>query len=232
LNIHTHFNRNYPMKKYAVVGASSGTGLEITRLLESQGHHVRAISRTPVQATAFIEPFSADVTDAQAIAHALNGEFAAVFFTVDIHKRSASRQEVRSLMFDGCVNTIRAVQQHATPPRFVLLSVIGPDKPSWVWLLLNLLKRGMKQNVLDREAALVQSGLPYVIVRAARLVDASGPTPPIAATPAGHRLDMKRTIARNELAAGLLAAAQSAQERSIWDVFGNTAGPVPSWLSR
>ncbi len=221
------------MKKFAVIGASSGTGLEIVRLLASRGEHVRAISRRPLPATEFIEPFSADVTDATAIARALDEDFDAVFFTADIHKRFASRQEVRSLMFDGVLNAIHAIQQRPTPARFVLLSVIGPDKPSWVWHLLNLAKRGMRQNVLDREAALVDSGLPYVIVRAARLVnsdDMPDSARAIAVTPATHRLDMQRTMARPALAATLVAAAQAAPERSVWDVFADDAGTVPEWL--
>jgi uncharacterized protein YbjT (DUF2867 family) len=221
------------MKKFAVIGASSGTGLHITHLLASRGQHVRAISRTPPKGTNFIEPFSADVTDAQSIAKALDGDFSAVFFTVDIHRRFASAQEVRALMFDGCVNTIRAAKLLEKSPRFVLLSVIGPDKPSWVWHLLNLAKRGMRQNVLDREVALAQSGLSYVIVRAARLVDArdtKGPTPPTTVTPATHSLDMKRTIARADLATILVAASQAAPPNSVWDAFGGAAGPVPAWL--
>jgi uncharacterized protein YbjT (DUF2867 family) len=223
------------MNKFAVIGASSGTGLEIVRLLASRGQQVRAISRRPPSATDFIEPFSADVTDAKAIAQALDGDFDAVFFTADIHKRFASRQEVRSLMFDGLMNTIDALKHRSNPPKLVLLSVIGPDKPSWVWHLLNLAKRGMRQNVIDREAALIDSGLPHVIVRAARLVDGEGttgqgPASAVTVTPATHRLDMKRTMGRRELAFTLVAAAQSAPARSVWDVFAGNAESVPGWL--
>ncbi|MDT7520513.1 NAD(P)H-binding protein [Rhodoferax sp. TBRC 17660] len=221
------------MKKFAVIGASSGTGLEIVRLLASSGQHVRAISRRPLPATELIEPYSADVTEPNAIARALDGDFDAVFFTADIHKRFASRQEVRSLMFDGFMNSIHAAKKHTKHPKIVLLSVIGPDKPSWVWHLLNLAKRGMQKNVVDREAALAQSGLPYVIVRAARLVnadDTTGQARAIAVTPATHRLDMKRTIARRELAKTLMAAAKSAPHGSIWDVFEDDDGSIPVWL--
>ncbi|SHH25691.1 SDR family oxidoreductase [Massilia sp. CF038] len=215
------------MKKFAVIGASSGTGLEIVRLLASRGQHVRAISRRPPPASEFIEPFSADVTDGAALTRALDGDFDTVFFTVDIHKRFASKQEVRALMFDGCMNPIRAVRQYAVPPRFVLLSVIGPDQPSWVWFLLNLLKRGMRKNVIDREAALADSGLDYVIARAARLVDAAdviGPLPATVVAPATRRLDMKRTIARSALAEALVSAAQTAAAGSVLDVFAEERG--------
>lgn len=219
------------MEKFAVIGASSGTGREIVRLLASRGQHVRAISRRPVEASQFIAPYSADVTDAKAIANALDGEFTTIFFTVDIHKRFASKEEVRLLMFDGFMHTIRAAKRQRVPPRIVLLSVIGPDKPSWVWHLLNLFKRGMKQNVVDREAALLQSGLPYVIARTARLVDQADPMRATAITPAIHRLDMKRTIARSDLALALVNAAQAAPACSTWDMFYDDVATVPDWAT-
>ena len=226
------------MKEYAVVGASSGTGLAITRLLASQGHTVRAIARKPPTATELIKPVIADVGKPEAIAAALAGELEAVFFTVDIHKAFASKQLIRSVMFDGFVNVLNGVQRHAKPPRIILLSVMGPGKPSLTWLLLNLAKRGMQKNIVDRERALVDSGLPYVILRAPRLVDAlengiettRPATAAMLSAQANHRLDMKRTIARPDLAAAMLAAASSAPENSVWDVYANDAGPVPAWL--
>lgn len=218
------------MSRFAVIGASSGTGLHIVRLLASRGMPVRAISRNPPPASEFVEPFSADVTNAQSLAAALNGEFSAVFYTVDIHQKFAPEQAVRAVMVDGCVNAMEALRKLKSPPRFVLLSVIGPDKSSWVWAVLGAMKRGMKRNIIDREQALMRSGLPYVILRAPKLNDNEGPTPPTAATRPQHRLDMKRTIARRDLAAALVDAAEHAPAPSTWDVFAQEGGPAPSWL--
>ncbi|MES2041845.1 MAG: NAD(P)H-binding protein [Pseudomonadota bacterium] len=223
------------MKEYAVVGASSGTGLAITRLLASHGHTVRAIARKPPAATEFIKPVIADVGKPEAIAAALAGELEAVFFTVDIHKAFASRQLIRSVMFDGFVNVLGAAKHSTKPPRIILLSVMGPGKPSLTWHLLNLAKRGMQKNIVDREQALVDSGLPYVILRAPRLVDVKVDavmqlTAAVPSAHANHGLDMKRTIARPDLAVAMVAAATSAPERSVWDVYGDDAGPVPAWL--
>ena len=55
------------MKRYAVVGASSGVGREIVARLASQGASVRAISRSPLAADGLVEPYAADVTDASAL---------------------------------------------------------------------------------------------------------------------------------------------------------------------
>jgi uncharacterized protein YbjT (DUF2867 family) len=218
------------MKRYAVVGASSGTGLALVHYLASKKLSVRAISRHPPSASDCIEPATADVTDPQAIASALAGDFSAVFFTADIHGLK-SRDAVRSLMYHGCVNTIKAAAKNASAPKFVLLSVIGPETGSWVWGLLNTVKRGMKKNVLDREEALKASGLNYVICRAPKLNDNVASETPLAATQPQHKLDMKMGIPRADLARALVVAADSAPDRTTWDVFADARGPVPSWLA-
>ncbi len=134
-------------------------------------------------------------------------------------------------MYDGLINAIHATAAAGTK-RFVLLSVIGPDRPSWVWWILNAIKPGMQRNVLDRERALTSSGLPYVICRAPRLNDGPGGAIPVAAIPPQHRLDMRMGISRTDLAQAMVRAAETAPERSIWDVYADVHGPTPEWLRR
>jgi hypothetical protein len=110
------------------------------------------------------------------------------------------------------------------------MSVIGPELPSWVWWVLNATKPGMQRNILDREQALKDSGLSYVICRAAKLNDAAGGTVPVAATAPLHKLDMKRGIPRIDLARTLILAAERAPRNTTWDVFSDTGGPTPEWL--
>jgi uncharacterized protein YbjT (DUF2867 family) len=227
------------IKRYAVIGAGSGTGLALVRHFADQQTNVRAISRHPPSAPPFIEPFTADVTDARSIAKALAGEgtsglsaeFDAVFYTVDIHGPFKPRKEIRAAMFQGCVNAIQAAAQATVPPKFVLLSVLGPEHPTWVWWLLNAIKPGMRRNILDREQALKDSGLPYVICRAPRLNDDPGGKVPLGATPPQHKLDMKMTISRTDLAQALIQAAQQAPKNTTWDVFSSAAGAKPQWLT-
>ncbi len=91
----------------------------------------------------------------------------------------------------------------------------------------------------DREQALRESGLPYVIMRAPRLVDVAADAQALArpataamlSAQAKHRIDMKRKIARPDLAAAMVAAASSAPGNSVWDVYGDDAGPVPAWMA-
>lgn len=218
------------MKHYAVVGASSGTGRHLTQLLADRGDRVLAISRHPPEQRAGVEPYAADVTDGDGMNVALAAPFDAVFFTVDIHGLTQSRESIRAVMYEGCINAINAARAGGAK-RFVLLSVIGADQPSWVWWILNALKRGMQRNIIEREHALKASGMPYVIIRAPKLKDGPAGTLPLAATPPRHRLDMKLGIFRSELALALLDAADGAPENSQWDVFTATAGPAPAWLA-
>jgi uncharacterized protein YbjT (DUF2867 family) len=216
------------MKKYAVIGGSSGTGLQIVKHLSARGSHVRAISRTPPPASDLIEPYIADVTNPSAIAAALNGDFHAVFYTVDIHD-SRQSSAIRNVMYQGCINAIAGALKIAIPPRFILLSVIGPERPSWVWWLLNAGKRGMRTNVLDRERALQQSGLDYVICRAPRLTDGD-PTNGVGAMPPANKLTMSTSISRADLAHMMIQAADTAPSRSTWDVLSGAGASVPDWL--
>ena len=224
------------MPRYAVVGSSHGTGLAITNRLASEGVSVRAISRSPPAASEFVEPFAADVTLPATLTRALDGPFDAIFFTVDAtggmgnHMLFGSREKIRAVTYQGCLNTIAAASQLASPPKFLLLSVIGSDQSSMMWSVLNVVKTGSKKNVRDREAALRASKLPYVILRAPKLNDGAGGLVATAATPPTHKLDTKMNIARVDLAAAMIEAAKHAPERSTWDVFADDKGPIPAWL--
>ena len=224
------------MPRYAVVGSSHGTGLAITKRLASEGVSVRAISRNPPPASDFVEPFAADVTQPASLARAFEGTFDAVFFTVDAtggignHMLFGSREKIRAVTYQGCLNTIAAASSSTSPPKFVLLSVIGSDQSSMMWSVLNLVKTGSKRNVRDREVALRASSLPYVILRAPKLSDGAGSLVATAATAPTHKLDSKMGISRSDLATAMIQAAKYAPERTTWDVFSEDAGPVPEWL--
>lgn len=213
------------MKRYAVIGASSGVGREIVKQLASQGEFVRAISRHPVAVEGSVELCAADVTDAAAMLRALEGGFDTVFFTVDIHGKGLRRKQVRKVMVDGCLNAMAGAKA-AGLRRFVLLSVIGSDKGSWVWWLLNAMKPGMRDNVFDREMALAASGIEYVICRSARLKDGEDLAPTKLTLPQ-HRLSMRHSIKRSNVAHALLDAAVHAPANSTWDVYAGETGEQP-----
>jgi uncharacterized protein YbjT (DUF2867 family) len=217
------------LKRCAVIGASGGVGRQIVRILAEKGISVRAISRNPPLASALVEPFVADVTDAHAVDKALDEDFDAIFYVVDIHGLRNTRKEVRAVMYDGCVYAICSAVKMSRKPRFILVSVIGADESSWLWWLLNVGKRGMLRNILDREQVLKNSSLPYVICRAPRLNnDEAGAV--ISATSPQHFLNMQMSISRTDLARVMVRAAEDAPARTTWDVFADADESIPVWL--
>lgn len=207
------------MTRYAVVGASSGTGEAITQLLSARGDHVIAISRRPAAARDNVTPVAADVQDAASLEKALGDGIDTVFFTVDTHGFRKPRADIHSVMVRGCIHAMEAAIKKGAR-RFVLLSVIGAEDSSWIWWLLNAVKPGMQENVLEREEALKQSGIPYIIVRAPRLDDAKLTHGSSLKPSSRQRLGMKPHISRQELAYLMVHAADAGTfyEGATWDV--------------
>ncbi len=225
-----------PVSRYAVVGASRGTGFEIVRRLEAEGHTVRAIARRPPEASALIEPFSADVTNIASMRDALAAPFEAIFFTVDVTGGIGGRaffgsaKQIRDVTYHGFINTIAAISKSHPSPKFILLSVMGVDRSSLVWTVLNAIKPGLKRNILERERALALSRIPYVTLRAPTLTDDSRDGLPTSITDPVNKLDAKRKIARADLAEAMIAAALHAPANTLWDVFEDVRGAAPDWL--
>ena len=224
--------------RYAVVGASRGTGSQIVHQLQAQGHQVRAISRTPITAGPLIEPFAADVTNAGSMRAALDADFEAIFFTVDVTGGVGGRgffgsaKHIREVTYQGCLNTMAAVPRSYPKPKFILLSVMGADRTSVVWTVLNAIKPGLKRNMIERERALAESQIPFVTLRAPTLTDERGGQIPTSVTEAKHVLDAKRKITRADLAQAMITAARGAPVNSTWDVFADVGGSAPAWFEQ
>jgi uncharacterized protein YbjT (DUF2867 family) len=226
------------MARYAVVGASRGVGLAITEQLALDGEEVRAISRKPRNASRHIEPFPADVTNPHSLNTALNVDFDAVFFTVessggfDGRGLFASREAIRATTYIGCINTLDAIASSGRWPRFILLSAMGADRPSILWMISNLMKAGMRENMIGRERAVQASGLPYVILRSPILADTSAHSNAISATRAIHPLSGTMKIGRVDVAAALVRAARFAPSDSVWDVVPGPATQTVNWWTQ
>jgi len=221
----------------AVIGASRGTGLYLTEILAEKGWRVRAISRNPAPARSNVEPFSADITRPDEIKGALSGGFDAVFFTADITGGVGNRglfssaDAVRAVTYGGCINAIDATRHSCPSARFILLSVMGVDQPSLLWSVLNVVKAGLKSITLEREHYLESSGLDYIILRAPTLTYRDTVVSALKATPPVHRLGIKLTLSRRNLANALARAATAAPARSTWDVLTEVPGrDTSSWL--
>ncbi len=223
------------MARYAIVGASRGVGLAIVQQLALEGQDARAISRKPPGASQHVEPFSADVTNPQSLVMALDGDFDAVFFTVEssggLNGRGlfGARKAVRAVAYTGCINTLNAIATNGRRPRFILLSAMGVDRPSMLWTISNLMKAGMRDNMIDRERAVQASGLPYVILRSPILTDTNRRSDTISATQAIRPLSGTMKIGRAAVAAAMIKAARFAPFDSTWDLVPTQVGNAANW---
>ena len=224
------------MTPYCVIGCTRGTGLQIARQLAARGAAVRCIARDPVKARdllpAGVDIRTGDVTDPGSLRRAGLGECRAIFFAVDITGGFGGRgffepaRRIRAVTYQGLVNVVDAASEAAFAGRFMLLSGMGSELPSFTGKLLNSVKGNLQRNQCDRDGYLRNSGLDWSIGRGAILTNGAGGRADIRVTPPVHRLSLLRRVARPDFARVLIAAADApAVSRRMFDVFNEPGLP-------
>ena len=155
-----------------------------------------------------------------------------IFFAVDITGGFGDRgffkpaRQIRTVTYEGLVNTVEAAREAAFTGRFMLLSGIGSELPSCTGRLLNAVKGNLQGNQRDRDAYLRNSGLDWSIARGAVLTNGPGGRADIHITPPVHRLSMLCHLARPDFARVLIAAADApVASRRVFDVFNRPGIP-------
>ena len=223
---------------YCVIGCTRGTGLQIARQLAERGAPVLGVARDPAKARnllpAAVEIRAGDVTDPGSLRTARLGACRAIFFAVDVTGGVGGRgffkpaSEIRSVTYQGLVNVVDAARAAGFAGRFVLLSGMGSELPSFTGRLLNAIKGDLQRNQRDRNAYLRNSGLDWSIGRGGILTDEPGGRADIGITPPLHRLSLLRRLARADFARALIAAADApAASARMFDVF-NAPGSPPT----
>ena len=224
------------MIPYCIVGGTRGTGLQIVRQLVERGALVRCIVRDPVKARnllpAGVDIRQGDVTDPASLRRAEFGECRAIFFAVDFTGGFGGRgffkpaRQIRTVTYEGLVNTVEAAREAAFTGRFMLLSGMGSELPSCTGRLLNAVKGNLQRNQRDRDAYLRNSGLDWSIGRGAVLTNGPGGQADIRITPPVHRLSMLCRVARPDFARALIVAADApVASRKVFDVFNEPGVP-------
>jgi NAD(P)-dependent dehydrogenase (short-subunit alcohol dehydrogenase family) len=220
---------------YCVIGCTRGTGLQIVRQLAARGAAVRGIARDPVKARGALPPTvelrAGDVTEPASLRRAGLGECSAIFFAVDItggiggHGFFKPESQIREVTYQGLVNVVDAAREAAFMGRFVLLSGMGSELPSFTGRLLNAIKGNLQRNQRDRNEYLRNSGLDWSIGGGALLTDSPGGKAAVRITAPVHRLSLLCRVARADFARALVVAADArAASKRMFDVF-NAPGP-------
>ena len=221
-----------------VVGCTRGTGLLIAQQLAARGSPVRCVARDPVKAQTLLPPGvdirGGDVTEPGSLGRAEFGECRVIFFAVDITGGIAGRgffeseAQIRSVTYEGLVNVVDAAKTAGFAGRFILLSGMGSELPSFTGRLLNAMKGNLQRNQRDRDAYLRNSGLDWSIGRGGILTNGHGRRAAIRISLPVHHLSLLRRLARADFARALIAAADvPAASKRMFDVF-NEPGSPPS----
>ena len=221
---------------YCVIGCTRGTGLQIARQLAERRTPVLGVARDPAKARnllpAAVEIRAGDVTDPGSLRAAGLGACRAIFFAVDITGGVGGRgffkpaSQIRAVTYEGLVNVVDAAKAAAFTGRFVLLSGMGSELPSFTGRLLNALKGDLQRNQRDRDAYLRKSGLDWSIGRGGILTDEPGGRADLRITPPVHRLSLLRRVARADFARALIAAVDApAVSARTFDVFNEPGVP-------
>lgn len=219
----------------AVIGATRGTGLQVMHQLINAGRPAAAVVRNPDKGRELIGAQASvvygDVTRPESLVEAVDPDWAAIVFTVDItggiggRGLFASREKIRAVMYGGLVNTVEACRQRGFKGRLVLLSTIGLTQPSTGMSILNRVKPGLRDHSLDKGEYLKKSGLDYCIVRAGILNDKPGGAHVLEITARDWPLEMRYRISRSDLARVLIACAtHPATHRRELSVFWGEPG--------
>jgi uncharacterized protein YbjT (DUF2867 family) len=200
-----------------IAGGHGQIALRLARLLSARGERVRSLVRNPDH-VADVEAAgaSAVVADMEALddlsEHVSGAD--AVVFAAGAGPGSGPERK-RTVDYGAAVKLIEAAQA-ARVRRYVMVSSIGADDPGGGSEAM----RPYLQAKADADAALVESGLDFTIVRPGRLTNDPG----AARVAVGERLEIA-DIPRDDVAAVLVGVLD--EPRTVGRTFVCVAGDTP-----
>jgi uncharacterized protein YbjT (DUF2867 family) len=224
--------------QFCIIGATSGTGLLITRQLLQSGLRVRVVARDPDKARRVldnqVEVRQGDVTDAPSIGAAIAEDCTAIFFTVaagggiDGRGMFALGSMIREVTYQGLLNVVDAARSIGFSGRIILPSLVGVDRPSLLIRILDKIKPGLQRNLIDRELYIRASGLDYTVLRAPILTNAPAGGVNLHITRAINKLTARSKISRGDLARVMILAAQRpAASRKTFELLASEGAAPP-----
>jgi hypothetical protein len=111
--------------------------------------------------------------------------------------------------------------------RFMLLSGMGSELPSFTGKLLNAIKGNLQRNQRDRDDYLRKSGLDWSIGRGAVLTNRAGGRADLRITPPINRLSLLRRVTRPDFARALSRRPmRPLRQASMFDVVSEPGSPL------
>jgi biliverdin reductase / flavin reductase len=205
--------------RFAVVGATGGTGQEIITQGLAKDHEMVAVVRRPEAITQTAKNLSvvkADIMNDESLAAAFDG-CDAVISCLGVGGLFAARK-VGTLLSAGTSNVIAAMARKGIDRLVVASSVGVVDDPTEEWVYTNILKpyffRAMYDDMALMEDRVAESALAWTLVRPPRLVN--GPAKGVFRKTIGGNVPRARRLSRADLANEMLNMAETgAHSREI-----------------
>jgi nucleoside-diphosphate-sugar epimerase len=218
-------------KKILVIGGTRGTGKAAIDCSIALGYSVTVLARDRAKAKSLfgdtVSIIYGDVTSPQSLQTVINNDFDVIIYTVDItggvggRGFFASRQSVRSIVYEGVVNTVAAAKKQGFKNQFILLTTLGLEQPSLIMTVLDTIKPGVIRASQDKATYLIQSGLPYTIVQAGALHDGKVSREPLVVSQGDIPMQINYQISRQHLAQILVATVDNPLTiDKIFNVYG------------
>lgn len=158
--------------KLAIFGATGGTGRLVAEKALAQGHEVSALVRDPARLRIGhdrLTTVAGNVLDPAAVERTLDGASAAVI------SLGNTNNNPDYIVSEGTKVILDAMQKLAVPRVVVVSSIgVGDSKDQVPFFFKMLMKSALKKPMEDKErqeAAVMDSGLEWVIVRPGGLTD-------------------------------------------------------------
>lgn len=197
-------------ERVLIIGATRATGMHAAHALRRRGVDVRILARDPEAAAARLGPgfdiVLGDLTRPETIGPALDG-VQHVMFTAGVRSGRFARQSVvKATEYEGVVHTIEAARARSLTGRFVYMTAIGVRRHSLFATMLNIWKGNTLVWRGRAEVAIRGSGLDYVIVRAAFLLNRAPNVRAIDVSQGEAPLRLPEAIARADVGEALAEA--------------------------
>lgn len=217
-----------------VVGGTRGTGLLIAQRLLQRSYRVRVLARNPARAAArldaAVEVVPGDMTEPHTLLPAVSG-VSHIIVTAGVRSGRLARESVvRSTDYQGMLNTLEAARSAGFTGRLMYMNSIGINTRSWAASLLNFWKGNTLLWRRRVEGEIRRSGLDYTIIRAGFLVNRPGGRHAIAVSQDEMALLPRNRIAREDVAAAFVEAAEhSRTSRTTFETVWGRGSPSESW---
>jgi uncharacterized protein YbjT (DUF2867 family) len=217
-----------------IIGGTRSTGRHAAELLRDRGSRVRILARNPEAALQNLGPgfeiVQGDLTKPASLPAAFDG-VDHVIFTAGVRSGRFERSSVtRATEYEGVLHTLAAARARNFHGRIVYMTSIGIRRSSLFASGLNIWKGGTFRWRRLAEESIRASGFDYAIVRAAFLLNRPPGQRQIAVRQLESPLTFTETIARADVAEGLVEALHHPRaSRATFEIKWTKGPRTASW---